>query len=100
MPYFPTPNASNLTNVVGIFQYANVNYLEGLFGLGILVAIFFISFLSLKRYETEKAFAASMFLVTIGSILLFILDLIVAEAILGSVLLLGISVVLLRRSVR
>jgi len=48
----------------------------GFFGIALIVTIFVVSFLSLKNYSTERAFAGSMLITTILGILLRILEVI------------------------
>jgi len=71
----------NLTNLTSANTYPQVlqriNELSGnFFGIALIVTIFVVSFLSLKNYSTERAFAGSMLITTILGIFLRILEII------------------------
>lgn len=76
MPYFPS--ASNITGFRGLLDYVNnvtTHTAAGgaqtaMFGPLLLIAIFMISFLSLKYYQTEEAFIAAIFITMLSSFFL------------------------------
>lgn len=73
MTHFVVPTGNN--TISALMLTAN-SYAEGMFGLGILIAIFIISFFALKTFDTERAFAASSFFTMIVAILLRLLGII------------------------
>ena len=69
--YYPL---ENITDPVGFLLYTNK--LTGyMMGPAIVGAFFIIMLISMKRYETEKAFAASSFLSAILCFLFFLMGL-------------------------
>jgi hypothetical protein len=54
---YPTP--TNVTGVLSLFQYTNTVIGNDGLGLGILMALFVISFFSLLRWGSDRAFAVS-----------------------------------------
>ena len=65
----------NLTNLTTNYDFMSsmtiINEKAGhSIGIGILIAVFLLVFLGLKRYESKRAFAASTFITTIISVLL------------------------------
>ena len=94
---FPAPNATEATNIVSLMQYINNDLVSGMFGITILIAIFFIAFISMKKYETEIAFSTSMFFTAIVSYLLFVLELIGESIIISTTLITALSVFFLYR---
>jgi len=72
MPYYTYPNFTASTNpVIQLFQYAD-NVTTGVFSPFFLMAIFSISFLSLRNFGNNKAITASLFFTTILSWFFFI----------------------------
>ena len=101
MPHFPT--AENLWNYSSMIDYINnVTTFEpaygagtALFGPSILLMVFAISFISLKLYQAEKAFVASIFMTMFSSFFLSIMGLVAGSTViilvavaLGSVIIL------------
>ncbi len=64
----------NLTGITEIFQYAEKT--TGVFGIGILVSLFFIITLSLKMRgeDLPDSLAAAGFITSITSVLLFVMN--------------------------
>lgn len=83
--YYPL---ENITDPLGFLLYTNklTNYMMG---PAIIGAFFVIMFVSMKRYESEKAFAASSFLSAILCFLFFLIGLTSVE----HVMLAGIAVI-------
>jgi len=73
---------SNITNVGEILPYLNV-VMDNIFGVGLLVVFFFISFLSMKEYRTDRAFASAAFITMPIAILFFIMGLINTTILVG-----------------
>jgi len=71
---FPYPGDSML-GIVTFLQYVNV-LCKGFLGVGILIMIGIVSFLTTKQYTTDRALGFSSFLTLISAILLRILSLI------------------------
>jgi len=77
---FPAP-PENLTGVVGLLNHVadlvNTNSpIPGFFGIGLLIVIAVVSFISAKTFSSEKAFAFSGFLTMLSAILLRFMNLI------------------------
>lgn len=71
----PFPEPTNVTNMLALFQHANV--LTGnLLGVFILAMIGVVTFVATKNYSYERAFAYSAFTCLIVSIMLIFLDMI------------------------
>lgn len=83
--YYPL---ENISNPLQFLLYVNklVNYM---FGPAIVGAFFVIMFLSMKRYESEKAFASASFLSAILCYLFFLIGLTSVE----HVMITGIAVI-------
>ncbi len=93
--YFPIPNETY--TFVELFVYTNT--LTGdIFGYLLLIAIFAISFISMSKFETSKAFASSMFLTTMSSYLLTLLGVVSSGAMIWCTVLLLASVFVLYKS--
>ena len=69
---YPTPN---ITDVTQLATYANTVTNNG-FWNGIIVAIWFVLFFSLKSYRTETAVISASFVCTILSLILSFLGLV------------------------
>lgn len=90
---YPIPNITGLTD---LFSYVN-SVSNGIWGYGILIAIFFIVFLNLSFAENTKAFSvaswitmlASIFLRLMGLIPTFVLFICIFLAIIGIIALKG-----------
>jgi len=69
--YYPL---QNITNPIEFLQWTN--QLTGYyFGPMVVLGFFFVTFISLKKYESEKAFATASFLSAILCFLLFLINL-------------------------
>ena len=66
---------SNITNIGGILPYLNT-VMDNIFGSALLVVLFFIFWLSLKEYRTDRAFAAATFTAMPIAIFFFIMGII------------------------
>lgn len=91
----PVNLQENVTGILAILQAFNgmtdsTAFTGGVVGIGILAGVFFISFLIMKAYTYERAFAPSAFLSAIVSILLYNLGLLPAN-----VMFIAISLVLI-----
>ncbi len=60
---------NNITGFMDFLNYTN-NMTSGFLGIGILIIVFFVSFLSTKSYTYERAFAFASFLTMISALLL------------------------------
>lgn len=69
---FPHPNA---TSLVDFLTYGNT-VTNDFFGIGILIAIFFVVFVAGKNYPTTTAFSASVMITTLASVLMALLGLV------------------------
>jgi hypothetical protein len=65
-------------NITGIFEFIQVTniFVGGMLGMGMLIVIFMVSFLSTKNFSYDKAFGFSAFLTLISAIFLRYMDLI------------------------
>lgn len=78
----PFPNVpDNVTGVVDLIRHASVLVdtnapIQGLFGLGILIVIGIVAFITSKTFATDKALAFSGFLTLLSAILLRFMGLI------------------------
>jgi len=72
--YFPLPGM-NVTGFVELMLYDN-SITGGIFGISILLMIFFISFISLTAYGVEKSFVPAIFMTFISSVFLAAMGLI------------------------
>jgi hypothetical protein len=78
-PFPDVPN--NITGISDLINHAsnlvNTNSpISGFFGIGILIVIAVVSFISAKTFSSEKAFAFSGFLTVISAIILRFMGLI------------------------
>lgn len=89
----PYPNP-NVTGYVELLQYTNT-VTNNLFGLGLLLMIFIVSFLSLKIYTTERAFATASFITAMSSYFLAILGLIATIIVVVPTIMALISIIIL-----
>ena len=67
----PYDTPTNISNMTSFLTYVN-GVSDGWFASVLCIAIFFISFISLKIYSASKAFSAASF-ITFISILIFII---------------------------
>lgn len=86
---YPYPNS---TRFVDFFRYANI--VTGGWAMTlILVAVFFISFFSLKFYPTHKAFAGASFITLIGAIIFRVLGFITDRVLILAVICVVVAVI-------
>lgn len=71
---FPYPS-ENMSGIFDLFVHANT-LTGGFLGIGILIVIAVISFISTKAFSTDKSFAFSMFFTLLIAIFLRFMDLI------------------------
>lgn len=74
MPLFAYPE--NITGIVSFIQYVNSTLLGGLLGIGMLLMIFFVSFLASSSKSYERSLGFSSFITMICAVLLRFLSLI------------------------
>lgn len=74
MAIFPSPS-DNITRPYELLTYANT-VTDSLFGAVILLTIFIIALIALKRHPTSAAFAAAAFITTVFAILFRIIAII------------------------
>lgn len=91
MTYNVPTNASQFYKLWDFANEATNNF----FGIAILIMIFFVSFFSLKGYETPKAFAFASMITTIMAILLSVMGTVNGLAVLVCIVLTAFSVVYL-----
>lgn len=70
---FPAPNITE--GFVSLFQYANI-VTGGIFGIGILVIIFFVTYLNISYAENTKAFAVASWVTMLSAIFLRLMNII------------------------
>lgn len=99
MPNTPY-NLSDVTSQTNLFDVATATntLVDGLFGQLILMVSFIILFLTFKRFDTARAFAASSYITTVLAILLRIMGWLGDAWMFGAMLLSGIAFVILRFS--
>jgi hypothetical protein len=73
MPTYYYP--SNVTSFFGMIQYVN-DISEGWFGGLLLATLFFITFIAMKNYPTERALAVACFVTLLSSFFLWMLQMI------------------------
>ena len=100
MPYNATEGweeyqLTNSTDVVGLIQYAQT---AAPIAEITLIAVFVISFLMLKRYDSEKALTASLFISTITALLLMLMNLLNSVWFYAALILFAFSVMLLQKN--
>lgn len=95
----PFPNIpDNVTGIVDLIRHAsNIvdtnSPIQGIFGLGILIVIFAVSFIGAKAFSSEKAFTFSGFLTLLSAILLRFMNLI-SDGIMYAVIILFTAIVI------
>ena len=95
MAIFNQP-AENMSGAVGFLQY--IDYLTGgILGLGLLVTVAIVAFISTKSFPFDRSFAYSMFFTSIVAIFLFFLGLIGGAVLTFVIIMLAISMVVLWR---
>ena len=78
---YPTPA---FTSFMDLFTFANAAT-GNLFGYGVILSVFAITFLSLKSYETEKAFTAAGTITATLAILMNIAGIIPFDAVMPAI---------------
>lgn len=86
---------ANVTDFVGLFRHINSELTSGMFGIFLLFGLFAIMFMAMIRFGPLRAFASSMYVVTIVSIFLSIMQIVTPEAILGCTILTALGTFLL-----
>jgi len=86
---YEVPNA---TDLVGLFSYAQSIVP---FSQLVVLAVFFTSFISLKRYETVRALPSSLFITFISSLFFHLLGMLEVFWVLGTAVLLALSVIII-----
>lgn len=92
----PTNATENITGAYSLFKYIHLDASGGWFFIMILLAIFVIIFISLKRYTNATAFVTAAFLNFVFSVILRALGFITNKWMYLSVILVGIGVVWLK----
>lgn len=72
-------DVTNVTDIAGMFSYLDTALTSSgvrIFGIGILILIFFVTFLSARRVTAEKSLIFSSFLTMISAIILRTMELI------------------------
>lgn len=88
---YPYPNA---TSTFGVMQYANA-VSNGVFGLSIVTAIWFVLFIAFRRYGDAAAFTSANFITLIVSAILWSVGLADEKVVIILGVLLGVSVMML-----
>ncbi len=88
MPTIASPE--NVTGMLSLFQWLN-NATTGAFGWMFMIIFFSVTFLVMKIYDTERAFAAATFLTGLLGLSFGALGIVTQPVILGSVLLMLIG---------
>jgi hypothetical protein len=85
-------NIPEITDFVSFFQF-----LQSIFPFAqlILLAVFFGSFLALKRYETTKALTSSLLITFISSFVFYLMKLLDVNYVYASAVALGLTIVLI-----
>tara|TARA_Y100000310_G_scaffold126314_1_gene125144 strand:+ start:6379 stop:6684 length:306 start_codon:yes stop_codon:yes gene_type:complete len=95
---FDFTNITNVTDYVGLLNYVNFDLTGMWFGNLLLISIFgmlFIGFKTSFNYDTSAVIGASMFITTILSILLRIMEFVPDFTVYMSILFTGLSAVYL-----
>lgn len=66
-------NVTNVTSFSGMARYANY-IIDGSLGIFIVIIVFFVTAISLKDYETEKAVGVAGLLSSLVCIMLFFME--------------------------
>jgi len=66
-------NTPNITSMTELFNYANT-VTNGIFGIGILISLFFIVYINLSFADNTKAFAVATWVVGLTAILLRLIE--------------------------
>jgi membrane protein CcdC involved in cytochrome C biogenesis len=92
-------NITNITGPVDLVQTINSELLQNLGGVGILVALFMISFIQMaaRQHPPEKSFLGSMFVTTMSGFFLYLLDFLAGQILVALILMLIFSIFLMWR---
>lgn len=90
---YDLPNSS-INSTMAMMNYVN-NVSEGWLGPLMLVALFFVTFISLKNYPMDRAFGVSSFVCLLASAFLSVLELLNPKFLLLFVILTAFSVIYL-----
>lgn len=91
-PYDLT-NASNMSGINNLFTTAN-QMSNNLFGVIILLMLWFIIFMQLKNYSSKPAMLAASFITAIASILLFLINMVSSQVLIICIILTAIVFVM------
>lgn len=69
------PNATNITSIQKLMQFDNT-ITGGMFGIVLLIALWFVSFLGLGLYPKERSIMVASFITFLASILLAVIGII------------------------
>lgn len=94
------PGFYNLTNLTGSGDFTGLiafsnEVTDGWFGIGLLITIFAVFFISAKRFETEQAFTVAIFGAGVSSVFLGALGVVSNQVTLTMLALVVISVLVL-----
>lgn len=110
MSYLPWPE--NITGMTGLFQYndkitclnrttseaiAGCSQGGGVFGIALLVGIFFFFFLATKEYRSEESFTVASFFTMMSSYVFFILQIVPELSVIITTIMFAVSIFFLRR---
>ena len=85
----------NITGMVGLFQYAN-SITNGIFGIGILISLFFIVYINLSFADNTKAFAVATWVVGLTAVLLRLIGIVNDMVMYSTFILVLIGIISLR----
>jgi len=89
----PTNATENITGMYTLIKYINNDVSSGVFALMILLAIFIIIFISLKNFQTSRAFATAAFINMVLAIIMRTLQFISNKWMYLSIILVGVGIV-------
>jgi hypothetical protein len=88
-PYDLT-NASNMSSVTDIFTTAS-QLTDGLFGIVVLLILWFLVFMQLKNYQTKPAVLTASFVTALASILMFLGNIVSVQVLIVCVVITAVS---------
>jgi len=83
---YPLPNLTLNPGYLGIVTWSN-GIVDGLYGIAILITIFFTCFYAAKAFSSKKAFIGASWICMISSVFLFIMGLIQDYIMYGTIIL-------------
>jgi hypothetical protein len=89
LPYDLT-NASNMSGVTDLFTTAN-QLTNDMFGVVIMLMIWFIIFMQLKNYDSRPAMLAASFITSLAAVLLFVFNMIGQNVLVASIVMTAIA---------